>query len=211
MTGVAAALRPWLVLLSTAALASCTAARVLTHSTNNDPLAVRPGAYRLDPHHWSVVFDVDHLGFSRFVMRFDRVTADLNFAAEAPERSQMTAVIDAASVDTNDPELDDMVRGPNMFDVNRYPEIRYQATGLQRTGTATGTMTGTLTIHDHSQPVTLQVTFNGGAPNPVTREYTLGFSATGTFNRSDFGLSTWYPAVGEDVRVSIQAEFVSVQ
>ena len=68
-------------------------------------------------------------------------------------------------------------------------------------------MDGDLTIHGVTQPVTLDVTFNGGAPNPLTGHHTLGFSATGHFSRAAFGLVHWYPAVGNEIRVRIEAEF----
>jgi polyisoprenoid-binding protein YceI len=57
--------------------------------------------------------------------------------------------------------------------------------------------------------VTLNVTFNGGAPNPLTDKHTLGFSATGHFSRSAFGLGRWYPAVGREIQLRIEAEFES--
>jgi len=189
-------------------LGSCTAMRVVTHTTNADPVAAPAGAYQLDARHCSVVLDVDHLGYSRFVMRFDRVSAALDFVSPRPEGSRVVALIDAASIDTNDAALDQQVKGPALLDSDRGPSIRFESTGIRRTGAATGEMTGTLTILGRSVPVVLQVTFNGGAPNPLTGAQTLGFSATGWFDRSDFGLTTWFPAVGNRVNVAIQAEFV---
>ncbi|MDR3435375.1 YceI family protein [Telmatospirillum sp.] len=187
---------------------SCTALRVVTHTTDANPLEAPAGRYQLDPHHWSLAFDIDHLHYARFVMRFDRVSASLDLAPEHPDESQVHAVIETASVDTNDPELDRQVGGPEMLDIGRYPDIRFDSTNLKRTGDNRGEMVGNLTIHGQSRPVTLAVTFNGGAPNPLTRAHTLGFAATGSFDRSSFGLGTWFPAVGDQINVSIQAEFV---
>jgi polyisoprenoid-binding protein YceI len=187
---------------------ACTALRVVTHSTSIDPASAPAGNYHLDPHHWSVVFDVDHLSYTRFVMRFDRVSGQLAFTPQSPEMSRVTAVIDAASIDTNDQELDQMITGADMLETDRYPDIRFVSTDIRRTGDNTGEMTGDLTLHGRSRPLVLQVTYNGGAPNPLTRAPTLGFTATGSFDRSRFGLGTWFPAVGNQVNVSIQAEFV---
>jgi len=189
-------------------LGSCTAARVVTHTTDTNPVEAPAGHYRLDPHHWSVLFDVDHLHYTRFVMRFDKVSASLDFASQRPEDSHVDVVIDAASVDTNDPELDRLITGAEMFDAAHYPDIRFVSTSLTRSGPDTGQMAGTLTMRGRSIPIDLLVTFNGGAPNPVSRQYTLGFAATGSFDRSRLGLSTWFPAVGNRVNVAIQAEFV---
>ena len=87
-------------------------------------------------------------------------------------------------------------------------KIRFASTRFERTGESRGTLSGDLTIRGVTQPVTLDVTFNGFAPDPLTKKDTLGFSADGHFSRAKFGLATWYPAVGDDIHVRIQAEFV---
>jgi polyisoprenoid-binding protein YceI len=210
--GIHAALARWAAVLGIAASAAlwtgCTPLRVVTHSVDTAEASVPAGRYELDPHHWSIVFDVDHLKYSRFTMRFDRANAALDWNAGGLDASTVTATIDAASVDTNVALLDKLVKGPNMFDADRYPQIRFVSTRFQRTGPARGELTGDLTIRDTTRPVTLDVTFNGFAPDPLTKEDKLGFSAQGRFSRAQFGLATWYPAVGDDVHVVIQAEFV---
>jgi polyisoprenoid-binding protein YceI len=191
-----------------ASLASCTALRVVTHEVNDDPVKAPAGLYRLDPRHSSLLFDVDHFGYSRFVARFDKVEATLDANTAEPEKSRLSVTVKAASVDTNVGELDSMVTGPDLLDAARYPDIRFETTALRRTGPKTGEMTGNLTMHGKTKPVTLEVTFNGASPDPLTGDDTLGFSARGAFNRADWGLSAWWPAVGNDVNVRIEAEFI---
>ncbi|HTH60627.1 MAG TPA: YceI family protein [Paraburkholderia sp.] len=189
------------------AVAACTPLRVVTHSVSPVESRVSAGRYQMDPHHWSVTFDVEHLGYSRFVMRFDRVNGQLDWREGGMAASSVDVTIDAASIDTNVAALDKLVKGKDMLDVERYPQIRFVSTRFDRTGDARGTLTGDLTIHGVTHPVTLDVTFNGSAPNPLTKQPTLGFSALGHFSRAQFGLTTWYPAVGDDIAVRIQAEF----
>lgn len=192
-------------------LLACTPLRVVTHSVSPVEASVPAGHYTLDAHHWSIVFDVDHLHYTRFVMRFDRASAQLDWRANALEQATVVAVIDAASLDTNVPLLDRMVKGSQMLDVERYAQIRFASTRFERTadvdGRPAGKLTGDLTIHGVTQPVTLDVVFNGYAPNPLTKQPTLGFAATGRFSRAKFGLTTWYPAVGDEIDVRIEAEF----
>jgi polyisoprenoid-binding protein YceI len=197
-----------LLITAVALTAACTPLRVVTHSVSTTEARVPTGRYQLDPHHWSITFDIDHFKYSRFTMRFDRATAQLDWSEGGLDRSAVAVTIDAGSIDTNVPLLDRMVKGPDMFDVSRYPEIKFVSTRFERTGDASGKLTGNLTIHGTTQPVTLEATFNGFAPDPLTKQDTLGFSADGRFSRAKFGLSTWYPAVGDDVHVRIQAEFV---
>ena len=189
-----------------AALGACTPLQVVTHTVTQTEARVPAGQYKLDPHHTSVTFNVDHLKFSRFMIRFDRVAGEIDWKEGGLEKSQVAVTIDAASIDTNVPLLDKMVKGSDMLDVERNPQIRFVSTRFERTGDARGKLTGDLTIRGVTQPVTLDVTFNGYGLDPLTKAYTLGFSADGQFSRSKFGLTTWYPAVGDDIHVIIQTE-----
>ena len=188
-------------------LAACAPVRVLTHTTSTDPVAAPAGLYRLDPDHASLVFNIDHLGFSRFTGRFNDIAATLDFKPEAPETSRLVATIKAASLDTPVEALDKLITGDDMLEVTKFPEIHFESTTLTRTAAA-GKLTGKLTLHGVTKPVILGIIFHGGAPNPLTGEPTLGFAADGTLSRASFGLTAWAPAVGDDVRFHIEAEFV---
>ena len=187
-------------------LSGCTALRVVTHSVNANPIEAPAGNYILDPNHYSVLFDVDHLHYIRFVARFDRVHATLHFDPDWA-KSGVDAEIDANSIDTNVTLLDKILTGDQLLDAKNYPKILFKSTAFTPTSATTGKLTGLLTVRDKSIPVTLDVVFNGAAPDPLTRVPTMGFSASGTFSRAALGLATWYPAVGDDVNVRIQAEF----
>ncbi|CAE6744889.1 YceI family protein [Paraburkholderia haematera] len=190
------------------AMMACTPVQVLTHTVSQNEARVPAGRYDLDPDHCSITFDIDHFKYSRFTMRFDRKQGQLDWTEGGLDKSSATITIDAASIDTNVPLLDKMVKSASMLDVARYPEVRFVSTRFERTGESRGTLSGDLTIHGVTQPVTLDVTFNGFAPDPLTKKDTLGFSADGHFSRARFGLATWYPAVGDDIHVRVQAEFV---
>lgn len=186
-------------------LASCAAARVATHDVSLDPVYVPAGTYSMDADHWSLLFDVGHFGYSRFVMRFDNATSTLDLRPDDLAKTRLEATVEASSIDTNVPELDTMVK--KLLKADRHPDIRFVSTRISRTGETNGTVTGDLTIAGETHPVTLDVTFNGASPNPLTGDDTMGFSATGSFRRSLWGLSDWRPAVGDEVRIRIQAEF----
>jgi polyisoprenoid-binding protein YceI len=188
--------------------AACTPVQVLTHTVSQNEARVPVGRYEIDQDHTSITFDIDHFKYSRFTIRFDRKQGQLDWNEGGLDASATSVTIDATSIDTNVPLLDKMVKSDSMLDVARYPEIRFVSTRFERTGESRGTLTGDLTIRGVTQPVTLDVAFNGFAPDPLTKKDTLGFSADGHFSRAKFGLATWYPAVGDDIHVRIQAEFV---
>ena len=196
-----------LIATSTVLLPACTPLRVVTHTVGTDEARVPAGSYALDAHHWSITFDVDHLKYSRFTMRFDKAQGTLDWKPGGMEASTVDVSIDASSVDTNVALLDKLVKGPDMFDAANHPTIRFVSTRVMRTGNAEGKLEGNLTIRGVTRPVVLDLKFNGYGVDPLTKENKLGFSAQGHFSRSQFGLGTWYPAVGDDVRVRIEAEF----
>lgn len=195
------------VAMGALSMSACTPLRVVTQTVSADEARVPVGRYSLDADHWSIAFDVEHLKYSRFLMRFDRARGALDWKEGGLEAGTVDVTIDAASVDTKIPLLDKMVQGPDMFDVQTYPAIHFVGERFIRTGPAQGKLEGALTIRNVTRPVTLDVTFNGYGRNPLTKADTLGFSAQGTFGRAQFGLGTWYPAVGNDVHVRIEAEF----
>lgn len=201
---------PVLVLGGALMQGGCTALAVVTHDTTRDLGAVAGERFALDPSHASLVFKVSHLGFSNYVGRFNSFDADLVFNAEDPAASGLEVRIDMASIDTNNETLEAMLCAPSMFDCAAHPVGRFLVREIEPTGEASGRLTGELTLRDVTQPVTLEVTFNGGAPNPLTGAYTLGFSAIGSFKRSAFGLGAWRPAVGDDIFLDIEVEFAAI-
>ncbi len=181
-----------------------------SHNQTFAPEKLPAGAYRLDPEHASLLIKLDHFGFSQLVGRFDRLEGSLDFDPKQPEAARLTVLIDPASIDFNLPKFEQDLRGPDWFDVSRFPQARFESRTITVTGDKTGRVTGDLTLHGVTAPVTLDVTFNGGADSLLTGRYTLGFAATGTLVRSTFGLGAYAPAVGDQVTLEIHAEFQRV-
>ncbi len=162
----------------------------------------------MDSDHASLLWKVNHLGFSQFVGRFNDFDATLDFDPENPEASRLTVVIQAASLDVGLPEFEKELRGGNWFDTAKYPEIRFESTAIEVTGADSGRITGDLTFLGRTRPVTLDVTFNGGAVNFVSGKFTLGFRAIATIDRTQFGMGNLAPkVVGADVTLEIHVEF----
>lgn len=188
-------------------LSSCTAVRVVTHTPSTDATKAPAGLYEVDPDHQSLILSVGHLGFSRFVARFDRWTGDLDFNAEQPEQSTLTVMIEADSLSAPTQVMTDAIQGPDMLDTSEYPVISFIIDTIKLTGETSGRATGTATIKDRSAAVEMDIAFIGGGKNPLTRLHTLGFSAQGTLNRRDFGLNAWPIAVSNEVDFEIEVEF----
>lgn len=179
------------------------------------PVAELPaGAYKQDPTHTSVTFKVMHMGLSNYTARFAKAEIDLVFNTKEPALSTVTAVIDPLSIKTDYPFAEqkdfdkELSSDANWFNAGKFPTITFKSTKVEVTGENKGKVTGDLTMLGVTKPVVLDVTFNAGyAKHPMAGIPAVGFSATTTIKRSDWGFTTFVPAIGDDVQIFIETEF----
>lgn len=189
---------------------------VMAQSVSDAPA----GNYALDLAHGRLMFRISHLGFSRYTALFTRFDAALAFDPAAPESMEVTATVDASSLETHYPDatfdFNAYLTGPDFLDAAAFPQMTFTSTAIRLTGAQTADVTGDLTLRGVTKPVTLNVTFNGGyAGHPLDAGARIGFSAEGRLMRSDFGMTAGIPApgttmgVGDAVDVLIEAEFLN--
>jgi len=188
-------------------LTGCARLASVVYPVNEDAFKVQSGDYVVDPSHATVIFGINHLGFSTFYGRFETISGRLAFNAKDPASSSVAIEIDTASISTNSGPLDEELRASAMFDSENVPTASYVSTGITITGDKTGTLDGLLTIKEVTRPVQLLVTFGGSGTHPISGKKTVGFNAEGRFKRSEFGLDSWLPIVGDEVNLIIEAEF----
>ena len=174
------------------------------------------GAYDLDKAHTSLLFKVNHLGFSTFTGRFTRYDAKLAFNPSKLADSSVNVTIDPKSISTdNAPDgfLAELA-GEQFLDATKFPEMKFTSRSVEDAGNGTFRIRGELTLHGVTRPLTLEAHYNGGyAGHPYDPHARVGFSARGTFKRSDFGVSFGIPApgtsfgVGDQVEVQLETEF----
>ncbi len=172
-----------------------------------DLTQLQGGQFAIDKAHAKIIFSTTHFGFSTYYGLFTDFDAHLGFNPKAPATSSLTVTVNLAGIETTNPKLDTHLKSADFFDVATFPTATFTATHIEVTGAATGKITGNLTLHGQTKPITLEATFNGGGTNPMTKAYVLGFNATGTLKRSDFGITHFVPAVGDVVTLTISGEF----
>ena len=168
------------------------------------------GAYTLDKSHSTVTFRVSHLGFSTYTAEFKNFDAQLQLDPAQPAQAQLTATVDLNSLDIPAPPagFKTELLSAQWLNAVQFPQLTYRSTSIELTGANTARITGDLTFRGVTKPVVLDATFNGGyAGNPYDPNARLGFSAHGTFNRSDFGLSIGVPPPGTNMGVSDAVDF----
>jgi polyisoprenoid-binding protein YceI len=187
------------------------AAPVLAHAQaaiNTNPADVQAGTYSVEPLHTRVLMANGHMGFTTWYSQFTNVSGTLTLNPKALSSSTLDITIPANSVTTTNAKLDGELNSPEWFDTAKYPTITFKSTKIVRTGHDTARVTGDLTFHGVTLPETLNVTFNASGVNILTHQYTIGFNATGSLKRSDFGVKTYVPLIGDDVAITISAAFV---
>ncbi len=169
---------------------------------------VPAGTYTTDPIHSRLIFSVNHLGFSNYTAFFRTFEGKLVFDPADPEGMSLNVMIDPASVETmyKDATLDfnTVVAGKELLDAATFPEMSFISTAILLTAPDTADVTGDFTMHGVTKPLTLNVKFNGGYPRNAMDPggARIGFSATGSLKRSDYGISMGIPAPGTTMGVS---------
>lgn len=185
------------------------AAPVVLNAQVSDPApaAAQAGNYKVETSHTRVGFAVNHFGFSDWFGEFADVTGTLSIDPAKIEKAKVAVTIPVATVSTTNATLDGELVSADWFDAETYPTIQFVSTKVVRTGERTADVTGNLTFHGVTKPVTLKASFNAGGVNPMSKAYTVGFNASGTIKRSDFGVTKYVPVVGDDVTLRISAAF----
>ncbi len=169
------------------------------------------GVYKLDKTHASLIFRVNHIGFSNYTANFSKFDAELQFDPANPEKSSVTATIDPRSLVLNDPPagfLDELLN-PKWLDAAGHPQMIFRSTKVELTGANTARITGDFTMKGVTLPVTLDAAFNGGyAGHAYEPQARIGFSAKGSLLRASFGVKEGVPPPGSTMGVSDNVDFV---
>ena len=154
--------------------------------------------YSLDPAASSLEFTFTQAG-AKNKGRFGKFDVSFDFSADNPETSRLEVVVDVASLDTGDRERDGILRGPDLFDVARFPQARYTATKLAKVGADRYEAIGVLTIRGVERDVRVPFTFRAaGGHGSMTGEVTIKRLAFGV-GQGEWQSTEW---VGDDVTVS---------
>lgn len=171
------------------------------------------GTWSADPIHTDVTFKVRHMGVGRSAGTFQLSSATLSFAGEGIQTGSVSAVIDASSVQTKNEMRDDHVRSADFLDVENHPTINFVSTAVRDVDGEEFVLVGDLTIRGVTKSVELAAEFIGATIDPYGQSR-VGFSATVSINRKDFGVNfsaafgVSNSVVSDKVDLAIDIEFV---
>jgi len=182
-------------------------ALVAALTANAQSIEVASGTYQLDPTHTNVLVKWNHMGFSNPVAHFGISQGTLVYNAEDVSQSSVEVTLPLSALNSFSSDFDKHLNSADFFNSAQFPEITFKSTQVAAgSQDNTLTVTGNLTVKGTTQPVTLNVTINGAGEHPMAKVPAVGFDATTSFKRSDFGLGAYAPAVGDELKLSITTE-----
>ena len=159
----------------------------------------------IDGSHTYASFEVDHMGFSTQRGQFRETSGSLRFDAEA-RSGEVEVRIDAASLDTGNLRRDDALRGATWFNVENFPDLIFRSQQFIFEGERLTAVDGKLVMLGEIRPLRLEITRFKCGFNLAVGKQGCGADARGVLRRSEFGMRTGIPFVGDEVRLNIQVE-----
>ncbi|MEL4892962.1 YceI family protein [Xanthomonas protegens] len=164
------------------------------------------GTYTLDPAHTDVLVQWSHFGFSNPSAHFGDVDGTLVYNAQDVSKSSVNVTLPLSGLNSFTAKFDEHLKSGDFFDAAKFPTATFKSTKVTSAGGNKLTVAGDLTIKGTTKPVVLAVTLNGAGPHPMKKVPALGFDATTTVKRSDFGLGAYVPNVSDEVKIRITTE-----
>jgi polyisoprenoid-binding protein YceI len=172
----------------------------------SSPMSARAAdRFVFDDTHTSVVFAVNHLGYSRVFGRFQKVDGEFTVDKANAANNSVSVKIAAGSVDTAVGDRDRHLRGPDFFNVGEHPTIEFRSTNVVWGEGDALQVSGDLTMLGVTKPVTLAMKLNKIAPN-FRGETIAGVSGSVTLKRSDFGMSYMQGGLGDEIEIWLEIE-----
>lgn len=171
-------------------------------------LPVQAEIYQIDAGHSAVDFSIRHL-VGRTKGKFKEFTGTIAYDEKAVEKSSVEAVIKVSSLDTESERRDGHLKSPDFFDAEKYPEITFKSTKVEKGEAGKLLVTGDLTLHGVTKAVQLIVEVLGTGIHPMTNMPIAGFSSGLTIKRSDYEVNNWVDkanVLGDEVEVGILIE-----
>lgn len=164
--------------------------------------------WTVDKVHSKVGFSVTHMMLSDVDGNFKKYEARIVSSKEDFSDAVFEITIETASVNTENESRDKDLRSDHFFDVEKYPQITFKSTSVEKNNDKKYKVSGNMTIHGVTKPVTLELTLNGVEKNAMTKKPVVGFKVTGKINRTDFGVGSVPSAmVSDKIELKASGEF----
>lgn len=162
--------------------------------------------YQIDPTHTDVIATWNHFGFSNPSLHIGQAKGTIVFDKDNIGASRVQVQLPIEALDSHVDKLDEHLGSAEFFDATKFPEAHFKSVHVQDLGQGRFDIHGQLTLRGVTRPATLNARLNKVGDHPMTKLPTVGFEATGTIKRSDFGMGGFAPAVSDEVQLRITTE-----
>jgi polyisoprenoid-binding protein YceI len=162
-------------------------------------------SYTVDTRHTHPSYEINHFGWSTQRGRFDNVTGTITLDRVAKTGS-VGVTIDTSSVSTGVAKLDEHLKSEDFFNVAKYPTITFKASKIAFNGDTPVSVPGEITILGVTKPATLTITHFSCGVHPMLKKDVCGAEASTAIKRSEFGMTKYLPALGDEVKLLINVE-----
>lgn len=167
-----------------------------------------PVSYKIDPNHTNVLASWSHFGFSNPSINFGQADGTIVYDADKVSASSVQVTLPLTGLSALAADFYDHLTGDKWFDAAKFPAATFKSTKVEAAGEGKLKVTGDLTVKGVTKPVVLNVTLNKAGEQPMAKRAAIGFDATATVKRSDFGLDAYVPNVSDEVELRITTEAV---
>ncbi|MEO6518236.1 MAG: YceI family protein [Pseudoxanthomonas sp.] len=167
-----------------------------------------PVTYKIDPNHTNVLASWSHFGFSNPSINFGAADGSIVYDAAKVSASSVQVTLPLSGVSALAADFFDHLSSADWFDAAQFPAATFKSTKVEAAGQGKLKVSGDLTVKGVTKPVVLDVTLNKVGEQPMAKRAAIGFDATTTVKRSDFGLGKYVPNISDEVTLRITTEAV---
>ena len=164
--------------------------------------AMAADQYTIDPAHSSATFSVRHMMISTVPGRFSEISGTINYDEKDITKSSVEATIKTASVTTDNQYRDKDLKSANYFDVEKYPEITFKSTKIEKRGEQLVAI-GDFTMHGVTKQIELPFEINKAT---TPRGTVIGATADTKLSRKEYGITSGAAMVGDEIKISLSVE-----
>ena len=167
-----------------------------------------PVTYKIDPNHTNVLASWSHFGFSHPSINFGAADGSIVYDADKVSASSVQVTLPLSGVSALAADFFDHLSSADWFDAAKFPAATFKSTKVEAAGEGKLKVSGELTVKGVTKPVVLDVTLNKAGEQPMAKRAAVGFDATTTVKRSDFGLGKYVPNISDEVMLRITTEAI---
>ena len=167
-----------------------------------------PVTYKIDPNHTNVLASWSHFGFSNPSVNFGQADGTIVYDADKVSASSVQVTLPLTGLSALADQFYEHLTSADWFDAAKYPSATFKSTKVEAAGEGKLKVMGDLTVKGVTKPVVLDVKLNKAGVQPLAKREAIGFDATATVKRSEFGLGNYVPNVSDEVLLRITTEAI---